>query len=226
MTKIKDLPKFARPREKLFEKGSDALKDHELLAILLRTGYQGKSALEVAKRILDTTKLENLSKLSLLELAKIKGVGKSRASIISASIALSKRIFKVEKNITIRNPEDVVKVVNYLRDKKREYLVALYLNASNQLIKSQVISIGTLNESLVHPREIFLPAIKNHSNSIILVHNHPSNSTAPSLEDIQITKKITEAGTIMGIEVIDHIVITNSSWSSLKGKSRFTYENN
>lgn len=218
MAKIKDLPKFKRPREKLFEKGPDALKDHELLAILLRTGYQGKSALEVAKRILKTIKFEKLSQLSLGELSKIKGVGKSRAAIIIAGIELSKRMFKVESNVIIKTPEDVVKVVSYLRNKKREYLVALYLNARNQLIKSKTISIGTLNESLVHPREVFAPAIKNHAASVILVHNHPSNSLKPSNQDIKITKNISQAGNILGIEVVDHIILAKIGKTSLKEK--------
>ena len=219
MVKIKDLPKFARPREKLFEKGPDALKDYELLAILLRTGYHGKSAIEVAKRILKITKLEKLSKLSTEELSKIKGVGKSRASTIAASIEFSKRIFKVDTDVTIKSPEDVVKVVSYLKNKKKENLVALYLNAKSQLIKSQIISVGTLNESLVHPREIFAPAIKNHAASIILVHNHPSNSTEPSNEDIEITKNVSEAGKILGIELVDHLIVTSRSFISLKEKN-------
>ena len=213
MARIKDLPKFARPREKLFEKGPAALSDYELLAILLRTGYQGKSAIEVAKRILKTAKPERLQELSVEELAKIKGVGRSRASTIAASIELSKRIFDVDTDIKITTPKDVV---SYLRNKKKEYLVALYLNAKSQLIKSQVISIGTLDENIVHPREIFIPAIKNHAASVILVHNHPSGSTEPSDEDIKMTKTISQAGKLLGIEIVDHLILSLKSHMSLK----------
>lgn len=216
MTKIKELPKFARPREKLFEKGPNALKDHELLAILLRTGYKGKNAIEIAKRILTTTKLENLSKLSPVELSKLKGVGKSRASTISAGIALSRRIFNVDKDIVIITPEDVVKAVSFLRHKMKEYLVVLYLNARNQLIKSEIISVGTLTENTIHPREVFYPAIKNHAAQIILIHNHPSNSLSPSIEDVNLTKNIIKAGKILGIDVIDHIILGSENFVSLK----------
>jgi DNA repair protein RadC len=218
MSKIKDLPKFLRPREKLFEKGPDALKDYELLAILLRTGYKGKSALEVAKRILDSTKLESLSKLSILELAKLKGVGKSRASTISASIELSERIFDVDKDITINSPDDIVKFVSYVRNKKKEYLIALYLDARSRLINSQEISMGTLTENIVHPREVFGPAIKCHAVQIALVHNHPSGSPEPSENDLIVTKRLIEAGKIIGIEVNEHIIITDKSYFSFKNK--------
>jgi DNA repair protein RadC len=218
MSKIKDLPKFLRPREKLFEKGPDALKDHELLAILLRTGYQGKSAIEVARRILKSNNLEAFSQISLNEFSKIKGVGKSRASTIIAAIELSKRILKFDTDITIKTPEDVVKVVSYLRNKKREHLVALYLNARNQLLKSKIISIGTLNESLVHPREVFAPAIKYHASSVILVHNHPSGNIECSKEDIVLTENIVRSGKILGIGVSDHVIVTKIDYFSFKQK--------
>lgn len=213
MAKIKDLPKFSRPREKLFEKGPDALKDHELLAILLRTGYQGKSAIEVAKRILKTTKLENLPRLTPEELAKLKGVGKSRASIISAAIALSRRIFNFNTGITINTPDDVVKVTSTLLDKKKEYLVILCLDARNRLIKKHTISVGTLTSNLVHPREVFTPAIQNNAAQLIIVHNHPSGDSQPGKEDIEITKKLIEAGRILDIDILDHIIIGNKPLS-------------
>lgn len=218
MTKIKDLPKFKRPREKLFEKGPDALKDYELLAILLRTGYQGKSALEVAKRILRTTKLKGLPALSPQELSKLKGVGKSRASTISAAIAFSRRIFNIDKNTTITTPEDVAKVTSFLRNKKREYLVVLCLNARNQLIKKHTISLGTLTDNLVHPREVFIPAIKNHAAEVIIVHNHPSGNLEYTSEDVEVTRRLVEAGDILGIEVQDHIIVSKNGYVSLKNK--------
>lgn len=221
MAKIKDLPKFKRPREKLFEKGSDALKDYELLAILLRTGYQGKSALEVARRILKTHKLEKLSKLSPEELAKIKGVGESRAATIAAAVAMSKRMKEDRVLSTINTPADAFKAVNFLRNKKKEYFVALYLDARNKLIKTQIISVGTLTANLVHPREVFAPAIKVNAAQLVVVHNHPSGSVKPSKDDIKITKKLVDSGKILGIEAIDHIILSKEGYISLKEEGLF-----
>jgi DNA repair protein RadC len=218
MAKIKDLPGFARPREKLFEKGPDALKDYELLAILLRTGYKGKSAIEVAKRILETTKLENLSKLSLSEMSKLKGVGKSRASTISASIELSNRIFEKDERITIKTPVDVMRAVSFLVNKKKEYFVALYLNSQMELINQEIISVGIIDSSLVHPRELYEPAIKYLASYIFLVHNHPSGNTEPSKEDINITENLVRSGLTLDIPVIDHIIVSRDNYFSFKEK--------
>ena len=218
MVKITDLPKFKRPREKLDSLGPRALKDYELLAILLRTGYRGKSALEVAKRILLKFDFQQLARLSFRELAKIKGVGKSRAAVIIASFAIAKKINSNNKSISISTPEDVVKVLSFIRDKKREYFVALYLDAENKLIIQKIISIGTVNISLVHPREVFYPAIKNRAVAVIIAHNHPSGNAAPSEHDIKITKRLIQAGKILNIDLIDHIIITENNHTSLKEK--------
>lgn len=214
--KIKDLPKFKRPREKLFEKGSAALKDYELLAILLRTGYQGKSAIDVAKRILNTIPLNKLVKLSPQEISKIKGIGKSRAAIISAAFTLNQRLLNQNQASVIHTPEDVVKVVHYLANKKREHLVGLYLSGNNELITTKVISVGTLTENLIHARELFSPAIKYHAAQVILVHNHPSGSLKPSKEDIKITQQLSEAGKLLDIELADHVIICNKGYFSFK----------
>ena len=216
MPKIKDLPTHKRPREKLVEKGSEALSDHELLAIILRSGYKGKSAVDIAKRILKTTGLKELSKKSLQELQKIKGIGITGASILVASLELSKRIDQEEPMVEIKSPNDVLKVVSDLRNKKREYMVALYLNARSELIKKRVVSIGTLTESLVHPREVFAPAIKSHAVNLVLAHNHPSGSAEPSDEDVAVTQNLKEAGEILGIKVVDHIIVSKESYVSLR----------
>ena len=216
MPKIKDLPTHKRPREKLVEKGSEALSDHELLAIILRSGYKGKSAVDIAKRILKTTGLKELSKKSLQELQKIKGIGITGASILVASLELSKRIDQEEPMVEIKSPNDVLKVVSDLRNKKREYMVALYLNARSELIKKRVVSIGTLTESLVHPREVFAPAIKSHAVNLVLAHNHPSGSAEPSDEDVAVTQNLKEAGEILGIKVVDHIIVSKNGFVSLK----------
>ena len=216
MPKIKDLPKHKRPREKLFEKGAEALKDYELLAILLRTGYQGKSAIEVAKRILKTLPFKKLVKLSIEELAKLKGVGKSRAAAIASAFAIGKRTYQEDNSIVINSPEDAAKVVSFLKDKKREYLVAIYLTARKQLITTKTISIGTLTANLIHPRELFKPALEHNAASVIIAHNHPSGDQKPSTEDINVTKQLKKAGKILGIDLIDHLIITKNNFSSIK----------
>lgn len=215
MARIKDLPKFARPREKLFEKGPDTLKDYELLAILLRTGYKGKSAIEVAKRILSSFPLDKLQKLAPQEMVKLKGIGRSRASIIAAALELSKRAFQIEKDITFSTPEDVFKVTSFLADKKKEYLVVLYLDVRNRLIKTHTISIGTLDASLIHPREVFAPAIQNRAAQLIIVHNHPSGDVNYGVEDELVTKQLVDAGRILGIPVLDHIIVSKKNYLSL-----------
>jgi DNA repair protein RadC len=216
MPKIKDLPEHKRPREKLFEKGTDALKDYELLAILLRTGYQGKSALEVAKRILKSLPFKKLVKLSINDLSKLKGVGKSRAAAIASAFAIGKRTYMEDNSIIINSPEDAVKVVSFLKDKKREYLVAIYLTARKKLITTKIISIGTLTANLIHPRELFKPALEHNAASIIIAHNHPSGDQKPSTEDINVTKQLKKAGQILGIDLIDHLIITKNNFSSLR----------
>ena len=216
MTKIKDLPKFKRPREKLFEKGADALKDYELLAILLRTGYQGKSAIEIAKRILKEKPFKKLISLSIKDLAKIKGVGPSRAAIITSAFVIGKRTYQEDNSIIISSPEDAVKVLSFLRNKKREYLAAIYLNARKQLITTKTISIGTLTANLVHPRELFKPALKLNAASIVIAHNHPSGDKTPSIEDKKLTQRLVKAGKLLGIKLEDHIIITKDSFISLK----------
>ncbi len=219
--RLKQLYKVDRPREKLEMKGPQALRDEELLAIILRTGYKGKSVLEVAKEILKKYRGEKLASSSLEELRKIKGVGLSRAASLIAAFELTKRILNNSTLPKIEKPEDVLAQVTYLRDKKKEYFVALYLNARNQLIHKETISIGSLNASLVHPREVFQPAIVLSAASIILVHNHPSGDCQPSEDDLELTKKLIQAGEIIGIEILDHLVLSREIFLSLKQAKLF-----
>lgn len=214
--KVKDLPSFKRPREKLLEKGPSSLKDHELLAILLRTGYQGKSALDVAKRILSHHSLEQLFVLPFNELQTLKGVGLSRAAIIAAGYELSKRAGDGNASHAITSARDTLQVIHELRVKHREHLVALYLNARNYLIQKQIISIGSVTEGIVHPREVFSPAIKLNAVHIILSHNHPSGDPSPSIDDIAITKRLIAAGKLLGIELLDHVIVAKESHYSFK----------
>jgi len=217
MVKIKDLPKSDRPREKLAAKGPRALKKEELIAILLRTGTKGRNALKIAKDILRLYGDKKLLDAPYKELKNMHGMGPTKAAHILAAIELGKRLYKekTEKEIFINSPEDVIKEVSYIRENKKENFIVLYLDARNYLIHKETVSIGTLNTSLVHPREVFEPAVKNFAAQIILVHNHPSGDTKPSEEDIKLTKRLAEAGKIMGIEVLDHIIISKTAHHSI-----------
>jgi len=217
--KMQDVPKTERPREKLISKGPQNLKDEELLAILLGTGVEGKNVIEVAKQILNKYSKKRLLKLTYNDLSKIKGIGPAKACIILASQELVKRALKIQDETLpiIHSTKDVVAQAVYLRDKTREHLMTIYLNARNEMVwKKQSTFIGTLNASIVHPREIFAEALRQNAASIILVHNHPSGDPEPSQDDLEITKRLVEAGKIMGIDILDHIIITKSKVFSFK----------
>ena len=220
MTKIKDLPKFERPREKLISKGPENLKDEGLLAILLRTGREGKNVLDLAKQILRKYSKKRLLKLKYEDLIKIKGVDSAKACTILAAAELVKRALKIQEETLpiINSVKDVVAQAVYMRDKTREHFMAIYLNARNELVFKKDMFIGTLNANLVHPREIFAEAFRQNAASVILAHNHPSGDPEPSEDDLTITKRIIEAGKIMGIDVLDHIIITKSKVFSFKEK--------
>ena len=216
--RIKDIPKPERPREKLIEKGPENLKDEELLAILIGTGIEGRSVLEIAKQILRKYSKKRLLRMKYEDLSKIKGIGPAKACIILASQELVKRALKIEDSglPIVQTVNDVALQVGYIRDKSREHFIAIYLNARNELIFRKHIFIGTLNASLVHPREIFKEALEHNAASVILVHNHPSGDPTPSEDDLEITKRITEAGKIMGIDILDHIIISKNKVFSFK----------
>lgn len=218
MPKIKDLPKHEMPREKLIEKGALSLKDEELLAIILRTGVEGRNVIEVAESILRKFPMKNLLSLSFKELSKIKGIGPGKASSLLASFELAKRALEVEDNNlpTINSGKDAVAQLQELRTAKKEHFVVLYLNARNQLIHKDTISVGTLNASLVHPREVFKPAVEHLAAGIIIAHNHPSGDLNPSDADLALTKRLAEAGKLMGVELLDHLIITKDGFKSLK----------
>ena len=218
--RIKDLPKIERPREKLISKGPQNLKDEELLAILLRTGREGKNVLEIARQILSKYSKKRLLKLSYEDLVKIKGIDSGKACTILAAAELIKRSLKINDSSlpTVHSVKDVLLQVSYLREKTREHLMAIYLNARNELLFRKHVFTGTLNASLIHPREIFNEALKQNAASVILAHNHPSGDAEPSQDDLEITKRLIEAGKIMGIDVLDHIIITKNKTFSFKEK--------
>ena len=217
--KIKDLPKIERPREKLIAKGPENLKDKELLGILLGTGVEGKNVIEVAGQILEKNPLKKFLHLKYEDLLKIKGINSAKACTILASQELVKRALEVrdESLPKIESVEDVLAQVVYMRDKTREHLMAIYLNARNEMVWKKSVFVGTLNASLVHPREIFKEALDKNACSVILAHNHPSGDNEPSEDDLEITKKLIEAGKIMGVDVLDHVIIA-------KGKNPYSFK--
>lgn len=215
---IKNLPLFARPREKLLEKGKENLKDEELLAILLRTGIKGESALETAKKLLKKYPKEILFNLDPKELKKVKGVGLAKAITLVAAYELVKRTIVSFSKTTpkIETIKDIIAQIAEIRDKKQEHLMVLYLNARKELIKKEVIFIGTLNSNICHPREVFKLAFLNNATYFILSHNHPSGTPSPSDIDLLITKKMKEAGELMDVEILDHVIISKDDYFSFK----------
>ena len=217
---IRELPRSERPREKMILKGAQNLKDEELLAIVIRTGTKEKSALDLAKQILKKFSKKRFQKLNYQDLIKIKGINSAKACEILAAVEFGKRILEVGEETLpkIESTRDVISQFSYLREKQREHLAALYLNARNEVVFKKHLFVGTLDANICHPREIFKYAIEKNSASIILVHNHPSGDPTPSRADLEITKRIVEAGKIMGIDVLDHIIITRTKIFSFKEK--------
>ncbi|NDK10371.1 JAB domain-containing protein [Candidatus Gracilibacteria bacterium] len=218
---IRDLPPSERPRERLQKFGAEALSAQELLALILGRGIAGESVMVTVQRLLSTFgNVKAISEASLEELSQVRGIGLAKAAQIKAAFELAKRSeVEVGEKIFIKTAEDAVKLVKpKLKDKKKEYFLILSLDSRNNLIKISEISIGSLNANLVHPREIFKEAIQALANSIILIHNHPSGDAIPSKDDIDITKQLIDAGEIMGITILDHIVIGNQDYKSMKDK--------
>lgn len=207
-----------KPREKLQRLGAEALKSEELLAVMLGTGYAGKNVFRLAREIIEKHPPAEFAGLSFKDLSNVKGIGASKAASLKASFEFSRRCMESANYPPLAKPSDVLPIVSDLRSKKKENFVVFYLNGRNQVILKDTISVGTLNASLVHPREVFEPAIRNIAAGIILIHNHPSGDCSPSEDDIEITKRLEEAGKIIGIEVLDHIIVGGEGYLSFKEK--------
>lgn len=216
MPKIKDLPRIERPREKLARYGPGKLTDAELLAILLRTGTEGVNVVELARRILRRFPAGKLSEAGFAELKGTFGLGAAKAAEILACFELGRRQLKGKKAMLIMDPQDVFEALKDIRNHRKEHFVVFYLDIRNQEIAREVISVGTLDASLVHPREVFEPAVRQAAAHVIVAHNHPSGDPEPSDADIEITKRLKAAGRIMGIALLDHVVVSSGGWRSLK----------
>lgn len=216
--KIKDLPKIERPREKLEKYGPERLSSSELLAILLRTGSAGVNVVELSNKILKKFSREGLVKATIKDLKSTFGLGTAKACEIIACFELGRRLLQDKKSLLILSPQNVWEELKDIRDNKKEHFITFFLDARNQEMKREIISVGSLNANLVHPREVFEPAVRYLAAQVILAHNHPAGDAEPSDHDIGITKRLKEAGEILGIELVDHIIVTRTGYISFKEK--------
>lgn len=228
MKKIKELNLEERPYEKCERFGAEHLTNAELLAILLRTGTKGENSLELAKKILSQScekrGLISIHSWSLEQLMKIKGIGRVKAIQILCLSELAKRLAKetAEKQLDFHTPRTIAQYyMEDLRHKKQEHMKLLLLNTKSRLISEKDISVGTVNAAIISPREIFIEALQKSAVYIILLHNHPSGDPTPSVEDVQLTIQIKEAGNLIGVELLDHIIIGDNCYTSLKEKGYF-----
>ena len=225
-TSIKNWPELERPREKLIKKSAGYLSDCELLAIILRTGIGNSkkriSALDLAKKLLGRYgSLKSLLDLSLSEFLSIKGVGKAKAAQVIAAFELGRRAIseKNGNNVSFRCSEEVANYyIPLLKDLKKEQFRVLLLDIKNRVIKEVLISQGSLTSSIVHPREVIKPAVKESAASVIFIHNHPSGDPEPSADDMEITDRLCKSCSIMGISVLDHIIVAEGGYFSFKQK--------
>jgi DNA repair protein RadC len=220
---IHDLPPDERPRERLLDQGPGSLTTAELLAIILRTGTREESAVRLAERVLrEMGSLRDIAQSHVEALSEIKGIGTVKAIEIRAAIELGKRLAQLGDGVKpiIHTPADVARLVMPdLRNEAQEHFKILMLDSKNQVLRSPTITVGIVNSSLIHPREVFRPALIHPCVSIILAHNHPSGDPTPSREDLDVTKQLVAAGKVLGIDVLDHIIVGDQRFVSLKERN-------
>jgi DNA repair protein RadC len=213
---IKEIPSFDRPREKLAAKGAKALSDVELLATLLGSGVKGKNVFQISHAIL--RKIDNrIETIDVKTLVSTEGVGFAKACQIVAAFEFARRRLLKESTV-VKKAEDVLPLISHIADKKQEYFLCITLNGANEVIGNRVVTVGLLNTNQVHPREVFADAISDRAAGIILAHNHPSGILAPSPDDVTTTQQLADAGNIIGISVLDHIIVTKNGYLSFKEK--------
>ncbi|TLS53527.1 JAB domain-containing protein [Paenibacillus antri] len=217
---LREVPEDERPRERMLRNGASGMSNSELLAILLRTGTRSESAVTLAQRLLiESGGLRGLADRTVEQLCERRGVGPAKALQLLAALELGRRMARTELEASpiIRSPEDVsTLVMEDLRYLQQEHFVVLFLNTKNRVVGRETLSVGSLNAAIVHPREVFRAAVKRSAASVICVHNHPSGDPTPSPEDVQLTNRLSEAGHIIGIEVLDHVIIGDRRYVSMK----------
>lgn len=216
-TRITDMPLAIRPREKLFAQGAKNLSETELIAILLGTGSTKQNALVLGEKLLQQFSFQKLDG-QLKELVRYPGVGLAKAARIAAALELGERLYAPASitKVIIQTVQDVLLQVRDIADKKQEYLIVLYLNARHELVLKEVVGVGNLNSLRITPKEIFSYALQTPCASLIVIHNHPSNDPSPSDDDIHFTRRIHEAGEVMGIPLIDHMIVSKSGYYSFR----------
>jgi DNA repair protein RadC len=219
--RIKDMPVTLRPREKLFAQGAKNLSEVELLAILLGTGSAKQNALVLGDKLLKQFPLQKLDG-QLKEMVRFPGVGAAKAARIAAALELGERLFSpaTVSKVIIRTAQDVISQVRDIAEKKQEYLIVLYLNARHELVQKEIVGMGSLNSLRITPKEIFSHALQTPCASIVIVHNHPSNDPHPSDDDIHFTRRIHEAGEVMNIPLLDHVIVSKSGYYSFREDKR------
>jgi len=214
MKTISELNDFDKPREKLTKKGVQSLKDYELLAILLGSGTKDKDVLKLSREIVKLFE-DDFETINLDKLTSIHGLGIAKASQILSAIELSKR-YLIKQNKKVTSSQDIYDELQEYKTKQQEYYLTITLDGANHIIQTRIISIGTLNRSLVHPREVFADAISDRAASIIIAHNHPSGLLEASQEDIHVTKRLQESAKLLGIELLDHLIISKNGYLSMR----------
>jgi DNA repair protein RadC len=214
MKRIKDLPEFSRPREKLKERGSKALSDAELIALIIGTGSKDQDVRTLSSKIAKLIS-DNKNNLSLELLSTIEGIGVAKASRIVAGFELARR-YIVKDTLRITDAKDVVPLLSDIANKQQEYFVCISLNGINEVIAKRTVTVGLLDKTQVHPREVFADVIADRAASVILAHNHPSGELKPSTSDLKIHEQLTEAGKILGITVLDHLIVYKKDYYSFQ----------
>lgn len=213
MKKLRDIPQSDRPREKLQEKGAEALSDLELMAVILGSGTKAHDVMTVAGKILKTLD-GNKAAVRVEDLQDVEGVGLAKATLIAAALEFSRRRIRPE-GLKISFPADVLPLIQNYADRKQEHFICIAINGANEVIKSRVVSVGLVNKTQVHPREVFADPITDRASGIIVAHNHPAGTLMPSNEDIEITKQLKSAGDILGVRLLDHIIFNHKGYYSL-----------
>lgn len=224
---IKEMPASERPQEKLIYAGAKVLSNSELLALILRTGSTDRSAIQLAEDVIKytTDNIGDLGMAEVRELMDINGIGEAKACSIVAAMELSKRIKSdrmANSRHRLKDSREVADILmEELADEKKEYFLAINLNSKLQIESKSVVSIGSLDSAPVHPREVFAPAVRRGAAAVVVAHNHPSGDPSPSPQDIEVTKRLIEASGIIGIKLLDHVIVGNGSFISMKSEGYF-----